>query len=142
MSVDAVATDLERFGTGIRHATGPTIDDAMSWVDKAMTAAHGVLIVPDPAAHPNDRFLTSVQVEYLTAADAVYYVARRPGATTRRVWREATFAAGQLGFVTTAGLPSTDIDERDLEAAAEQARLLVVEAYDGEGFIFFERARE
>jgi hypothetical protein len=98
------------------------------------------LVVPDPAARPGDRFLNRVARRYVAVGDAIYYVERSTDADElAATWRAAAFAAGRMAIVTDAGLDRPRAGEAALEKAAAGAALVVFEAYDGEGALFFER---
>lgn len=130
----APAERSERFaaGWGVRSAALPTatILEAM-----ANLGAAAVWLVPDPLARPGDPFLATCHLPYLTSDAAVYHACRSPSAhEILATWQAAGSAVGCIGVVTT--LAEQDpLASADLREAARDARLVVAEAYDGEGFL-------
>jgi hypothetical protein len=99
-----------------------------------------VWLVPDSLARPGDPFLTSVQTSYFAVGDAVYYWER--STEVRRLmqtWARGASAAGQIAIVTPTHIDWGAVREPELDVAAEQATLVVVSAYDGDGAIIFTR---
>lgn len=100
-------------------------------VAEAIVAAgsSAVWLVPDPMARPGDPLLANVVV----IGDGVYYAARgrQPGELAA-AWRAASSAAGRIAVVTNLA-DITTATQRDLFEAGRSARLIVVDAYDGEG---------
>jgi hypothetical protein len=97
-------------------------------------------VVPDPMARPGDRGLRRGQTPYIVVDDGVYYVERERDPDRLRIaWAWAGSASGMMGFVTTAPPDSAAPTHEHLRAAAARATLIVFEAYDGEGALFFER---
>jgi hypothetical protein len=95
-----------------------------------------VWLVPDPMARPGDPFLANVAVVHVDIGDGVSYVARgrRPGELAA-AWRAASSACGRIGVVTN--LPDTTTStQTDVLEAGRSARLVVVDAYDGEGALY------
>jgi hypothetical protein len=101
-----------------------------------------VLLVPDPMARPGDPFLKRETIRHIVVGDGVYYV--EGSAETERLvtgWRAGSSAAGQMAVVSSV---SQDLmrDELDLQRAADASVLLMFEAYDGYGALFFARRGE
>jgi hypothetical protein len=129
---------LGRFAEGGRLCAADALRDGLlTAVRDVMTRENpATWLVPDPMAKPGDRFLARVDVAWFAAGDSVYYVERSPVLERlAATWKQANSAVGQLGLVTThevAQLP-------DLEGVANEAILIVVTAYDGDGVLLLER---
>ncbi|HEX7300303.1 MAG TPA: hypothetical protein VF257_15000 [Solirubrobacteraceae bacterium] len=137
------ASRLERFSTALAIGLADVECHAWKEVATVMTAeSPAVWLAPDSLARPGDGILKRVTVEQQFVDDGVYLV-ERAGDVDRiaATWGWASSAAGQMGLVTTHVLPASGIDAEDLRAAAEQAVLLVMTAYDGDGIIFFRRRK-
>jgi hypothetical protein len=73
----------------------------------------------------------------------VYYPAPSGEPTAlAETWRLASFAAGQMAILTARPVPRAGASAGHLKDAAYAAVLVVYEAYDGEGAIFFERQHD
>jgi hypothetical protein len=131
---------LDRFGAGGLMCSADVAQVVAQGVAMAMTEDDLLgLVVPDPMPRPGDPFLKRARTPYVEVGDGIYYVER--SAEVERlaaVWRSAASAAGQMGVVT-AGLKHMTSDELDLKQVVAEAKLVVFEAYDGVGALFFER---
>jgi hypothetical protein len=137
---DAASVErLERFTTGWGRRTAPlpapTVVEAMSALGPS-----AIWLVPHPAARPSDPFLTAYGRRYLQSEEAVYLACRDPTAEeVLATWQLAAFAAGRIGVVTTMA-EHDPLSMVDLHEAARGVRLIVTDAYDGEGFLCYSRA--
>jgi hypothetical protein len=135
---------LERFSHGGAPCRGDGVKRGLVRELVAAMTRDGptAFVVPDPMARPGDRGLRRAQAPYIVIDDGVYYVEReRDPDRVRLAWAWSGSAAGMMGFVTTAPPDSAAPTHEHLLAAAARATLLVFEAYDGEGALFFERRR-
>lgn len=136
------AQRLERFSDGGALCHGDGVKRGI--VRELISAMHRdgptAFVIPDPMGRPGDRLLARAQAPYIVVGDGVYYVEREPDPDRlSTAWAWSGSASGQMGFVTTAPPDSAMPTQEHLLAAAVQATLVVFEAYDGEGALFFER---
>ena len=133
---------LERFSDGgALCGSGEVRRGLISELVAAMSRdASAACVVPDPMGRPGDPFLWRTQAPYMVIEDGVYYVERERNPDRLSIaWDSAASAAGQMGLVTTASPDSAEPTHEQLLGAAARATLIVVEAYDGEGALFFAR---
>jgi len=103
-----------------------------------------LFLVEDAVARPSDPAITSSRVPCFFVGDEVYEFISRPSATTAGISR-AVDQAHSFPFVGV--LTCTDfrptrgscLSAADLRAMAERMAAVVVGAYDGEGYVIWER---
>jgi hypothetical protein len=94
-------------------------------------------IVPDSVASTTDPiFGQHEKSEYVAVGITPYYVVREPDPTAlQQAWRDGGSAAGELGLLTLADVPTGTGTFDDLSRIAGRVTDLVVEAYDHPGLV-------
>jgi hypothetical protein len=135
--------ELHRYQAGSYSWAGaaPTWPMALEHLVRALGRDGMTFVVPDGMASPSDPWLqrNTSPTEIVTAGNEMYWVVRRPDADAAdRAWGDGASAAGVIGLVTEAAVPSGEATRTDLTQIARHARLVLFSAYDSaERVIFF-----
>lgn len=112
------------------------------------TGEERICILEDPLAKANDPGLTTAGARVLVFKEEVYYLLSEPEVEGKRVLESIRRAATHwlfIGAMTSmpkgfAFTPDTQqLTARELRAIAEQTEKIIIGAYDGEGYLIWNR---